>query len=283
MSWKYTDEYYKNYTRETWDECADKYLPLMEQLRMYHKVLLSEIEPRAGERVLDICTGPGEPAMTIAEMVAPDGHVVGVDLSKNMIEMATKTAAKRKLHNVEFLNMDAEKLELPENSFDLGLSCFGFQIVTNPDLAAAEILRVLKPGARAGFTVWSTGDRAPALDVIIGPMLEYAEPDETGYLPTPYELGGPGELVSMLTKTGFQNAKELRITGEWRAPSVDEYIKMVLEGSPLGHSLSEESLEVQKAVLEKARINTERFQTNDGVTIPAESVIALANKPSAKK
>ena len=138
MSWKYTDEYYKNYTRETWDECAEKYIPIMQQLRPYHKAFLESLKPNPGETVLDVCTGPGEPAMTIAQMVSPSGSVVGVDLSRNMTEMASKTAQKRALSNVKFLNMDAEKLDFPSNVFDVAVSCFGFQIVTDPEAAARE-------------------------------------------------------------------------------------------------------------------------------------------------
>ena len=92
-----------------------------------------------------------------------------------MTEMATKTAQKRGLHNVKFLNMDAEKLDFPANKFDLAVSCFGFQIVTDPEAAAREIFRVLKQRGRAGFTVWSAGKRSPALDVIVGPMMEHAD------------------------------------------------------------------------------------------------------------
>ncbi len=283
MSWKYTDEYYKNYTRQTWDECAGKYIPVQQQLVPFHKSLLDHIKPQPDEHVLDVCTGPGEPAMTIAAMVSPGGRVIGIDLSANMTEIAKKTAAKRELRNVEFLTMDAEKLDLPAETFDVAVSCFGFQIVTNPEAAAHEILRVLKPSGRAGFTVWSTGERTPAIDVIIEPMLEHAEPDETGYLPTPYELGGPGELTTMLEKIGFSNPKEVRTTGSWRAPNIEDYLTMLLEGTPLGHSLSEEDAEVQKTVLEKTRRNIERYKTSEGVSIPAECVVVLASKPANRK
>ncbi len=281
MSWKYTDEYYKNYTRQTWDECAEKYVPLQGQLVPFHRILLDNIKPRPAERVLDVCTGPGEPAMTIAAMVAPNGQVVGIDLSANMTEIATKTAAKRQLQNIQFLTMDAEKIELPPASFDLAVSCFGFQIVTEPEVAAREILRVLKPNGRAGFTVWSTGDRAPAIDVLIGPMLEHATPDENGYLPTPYELGGPGELVEMLQKVGFEKTKELRTPGVWTAHTAEEYLTMILDGTPLGHSLSEEDPDVQKLIVKKARENIERYETAQGVSIPTECVVVLASKSTS--
>lgn len=282
MSWKYTDEYYKDYTRQTWDECAEKYVPLQELLIPFHRALLDEIHPKPGEHAIDVCTGLGEPAMTIATMVAPEGRVVGIDLSSNMTDIATRNAAKRHLRNVEFLTMDAEMMALPSNHFDLGVSCFGFQIVTNPEAASREIFRVVKPEGRVGFTVWSTADRAPALDVIVGPMLEFAEPDETGYLPTPYELGGPGELAAMLEKTGFENSKEIRTKGNWYAPTVEDYIRMLLEGTPLGHSLSEENTDVQNKVLEKTRSNVEKYAAAEGVSIPTECVIVLSSKPSLK-
>jgi ubiquinone/menaquinone biosynthesis C-methylase UbiE len=280
MSWQYSDQYYKNYTRETWDECAEKYIPLSRQLILFHKSLLDLVKPVPGDRVLDVCSGPGEPAMSIASIIAPSGHVIGVDLSTNMTAIASKTAAKRGLQNVEFVTMDAERLEFPSESFDVVVSCFGFQIVTQPEAAAREVFRVLKPGGRAGFTVWSRGDRARAIDVLIGPMLEHATPDENGYLPTPYELGGPGELASMLSNIGFTYPSEVRTFGNCVAESIEDYLSMMLRGTPLGHSLSEETEEVQKAVREKARENISRYATTNGVSIPAECVIVVVSKPA---
>ena len=278
MSWKYTSEYYKDYTRETWDECAERYIPLAGQLAQFHSSVLELVRPMSGENILDVCTGPGEPAMSIASSIAPLGRVVGVDLSAKMMEIARKSAAKRGLQNVDFEIMDAEKLEFPANTFDAAISCFGFQIVTDPEAAAKEILRVLKPGGRAGFTVWGTGDRMPAVDVLIGPMMEHATPDEDGYLPTPYELGGPEELVNMLKQIGFVNLTEVRKVGNLVASNVEEYLSMLLDGSPLGHSLSEETEEVRKAILEKSKINITHYAKPSGVSIPAECVIVAAAK-----
>jgi ubiquinone/menaquinone biosynthesis C-methylase UbiE len=65
-----------------------------------------------------------------------------------MTQIAIKNAAKRKLQNIQFLAMDADKIEMPSGSFDVAVSCFGFQIVAEPEVAAREILRVMKPGGR---------------------------------------------------------------------------------------------------------------------------------------
>jgi hypothetical protein len=142
------------------------------------------------------------------------------------------------------------------------------------------MFRVLKPGGRVGVTVWSTAENAAAIHVIVGPMLEFAEPDESGYLPTPYELGGPREMVDILQRLGFESAREKRMRGTWVGESPEKYLEMLLEGTPLGHSLREEDPPVQEKILEKCRKNVQAFKKPDGgVEIPLECVVVVAGKP----
>jgi SAM-dependent methyltransferase len=179
---------------------------------------------------------------------------------------------------VEFRVMDAEKMDFPDETFDLAVSRFGFQIFTNPETVAKEAYRVLAPKGRIGVTVWSTADKAAAIHAVVGPMLEFAEPDETGYLPTPYELGGPGEMVKLLEDAGFHEAKEERKTHTMAFKDEDEYIDVFVEGTPLGHSIREEDPPVQKKILSRTRENLRRWRTRKGIEIPCECVIVTARK-----
>jgi SAM-dependent methyltransferase len=278
VPWKYTDEYYREYTRSTWNESASSYVDLMRVMTPFRADLLALLDPRPGESALDLGTGPGEPAMSIAARVGEKGHVLGVDLSERMVELARGAAQARGLRNVEFRAMDCSKLELPDSGFDAAVSSFGFQIFTDPERAARETLRILRPGGRIAASIWSTGERVPYLDVIVGPMLEHAEPDESGYLPTPYETGGPGEMVRFLEEAGFHDARESRRTHTMAFASPESYLELVLRGTPLGHSLSEESAEVQAEVLQSARARLERWRTPAGVGLPAEAVFVTARK-----
>ena len=279
MPWEYSDEYYTEYTRTTWNESARAYVDLMRNLQPFHSETLARLRARPGEHILDLGTGPGEPALTIAGAVGAEGRVTGVDLSEKMVEIADQVRAARKISNTEFQVMDCSKLQLPDASFDAAISCFGFQIFTTPEKAAAEAYRVLRPKGRIVATVWSTGDKVPFLDVIIGPMLEHAEPDETGYLPTPYETGGPGEMITFLETAGFRRAEEHRVTHVMRFQNEQAYLDSLLQATPIGHSLSEEPPEVQQEVLEKTRANLRNWTTPEGILLPAECVIAGASKP----
>lgn len=279
MSWTYSPEYYKEYTRTTWNESAPHYDPIERQLDQYNAALLRHAAPRPGERVLDVATGAGQPALSLAPLVGGRGRVVGIDLSEAMVERARERARRERVENVSFEVMDAERLSLADESVDLVTSRFGLQIVTDPDAMLAEARRVLRPGGRVALTVWASGERCPIMHTIIGPMLEEAEPDETGYLPTPYEMGGAGELVALLHKQGFRGASEERVTRDWRFESLDVALDAMLKGSPLGHSLGEEDADVQKRVLAKTRVNLRRFIQEDGcVQGPAEAVVVNAVK-----
>jgi SAM-dependent methyltransferase len=279
MPWKYTDEYYREYTRTTWNESADAYVGLMRNLEPFRSDLVERLAPRPGERILDMGTGPGEPAITIAGIVGASGHVTGIDLSENMVSIAQRVADARRQSNVEFRTMDCGDLKLPDASFDAVVSSFGFQIFTDPEGAAREARRVLRPGGRIAVSVWSTGDRVPWIHAVIGPMLEYAEPDETGYIPTPYETGGPGEMVAFLEHAGFQDTREERRRHSLRFDDEEAYFRAILKATPIGHSLSEEPEETQKDVLRKTRENLRPWKVPEGLSIPGEAVVVVARKP----
>jgi len=276
VPWKYTEEYYREYTRTTWNESADAYVRFMALLAPFRGALVEALAPQPGEHVLDLGTGPGEPALTVAGRVGPAGHVIGIDLSEKMVTLAGRTARERQMQNVEFRTMDCSKLLFQDGAFDAVVSNFGFQIFTDPEAAAREAHRVLSPDGRVAVTVWPPGDRVPFLHALVGPMLRHVEPDETGYIPTPYEAGGPGEMVSFLSEAGFRHGEERRLSQTVRLPNADTYLDIVLRGTPLGHSLSEETVEVQREVLRETKENLAEYTTETGIALPAECVLVTA-------
>ncbi len=279
MPWEYSDDYYREYTRTTWNESAPHYRAFMAHTEPIRRDLIAQLAPQAGESILDIGTGPGEPALSVAAAVGPTGCVTGIDLAEEMVSRAQQAAATQGLRNADFRAMDSSALTFPVHTFDGAVSNFGFQIFTDPEGAAREALRVLKPGGRLAVSIWGRGERTPFLDVIIAPMLKHAEPDVNGYIPTPYETGGPGEMVRFLETAGFRGAVEERRTYTMRFASGDEYLATILKGTPIGHSLGEETPEVQADVLAATRANLDRRSGPDGVRLAAEVVFVTARAP----
>jgi len=107
-------------------------------------------------------------------------------------------------------------------------------------------------------------------------MLRHAEPDETGYIPTPYETGGPGEMIAFLSDAGFRDGRERHVSHTVRLPDADTYLDILLRGTPLGHSLSEEVADVQREVLQETRSRLAEYTTKEGLALPAECVLVTA-------
>lgn len=94
--------------------------------------LVEYAQPRPGMKVLDLASGTGEPAISLAARVNPDGQVTALDLSSELLEIASERAQQRGLTNFSTRQADAQQLPFPEQSFDLITSRFGvmfFRIV----------------------------------------------------------------------------------------------------------------------------------------------------------
>ena len=103
-----------------------------------------------GMRVLEIGSGAGDVALTLAELVGSTGQVVGVDINASILETARRRAADADIRNIEFIAGDARKLDFPDK-FDAIVGRFVLMYMANPDEAFARLIRHLKPGGIAAF------------------------------------------------------------------------------------------------------------------------------------
>jgi SAM-dependent methyltransferase len=115
------------------------------------EVLCEEIDLRAGQRVLDVACGTGNVALSAGRRFCP---AVGVDFVPALIERARERAAAERLP-VTFEVADAENLPFEAASFDTVISIFGSMFAPDQEKAAAELLRVCRPGGRIGLANWT--------------------------------------------------------------------------------------------------------------------------------
>src|SRR5258708_31554542 len=174
----------KHEQKLAWDDSAEgwkRWWPTFERAAQRVNDRLIELSgARAGQRVLDIATGSGEPALTAARAVGSSGHVVAVDMSPGMLKIASERIASAGLTNVELVESDAESLLLDDHSFDAVLCRWGFMFMPDLDALLPKLHRALVPGGRLATAVWSTGDK-----VLICSLARDAIRQITGITPQP--------------------------------------------------------------------------------------------------
>src|SRR6267154_2314667 len=177
--------------------------------------LVEYAQPKQGMRVLDLASGTGEPAISIAVSVGAKGHVTALDLSEDLLQIAKGRAQVRGLQNLTFQQGDAHSLPFPDNSFDLATCRFGVMFFGDPRLALQELRRVLRPGVRACFLAWGTFEQPywQSMMGIVhrhvgGALLQSGGPD-------PFRFAKPGSLSEVLASAGFNQVHEEMKTLPW--------------------------------------------------------------------
>src|SRR5262245_23882412 len=117
-----------------------------------------------GSRVLDVCCGAGASALPAAEAVGPTGNVIGVDLSKELLNLARTKAIQRNLANIEFEVGDMLSMRFPPASFDAVVCVFGIFIVPDMAIAVSELWSRIRPGGKLAVTTWGPNFCEPAND-----------------------------------------------------------------------------------------------------------------------
>src|ERR1700722_3983961 len=155
----------KGQQKAAWDDSAagwKRWWPSFERSAQIVNDRLAKLAGvRTGNRVLDIATGSGEPALTAARAVGQSGRVVAVDMSVGMLAIARERIDAAGLTNVDLVESDAESLSLDAHSFDAVLCRRGLMFMHDLDGVVRRMHRALKPGGRFATAVWSVADKVP--------------------------------------------------------------------------------------------------------------------------
>jgi SAM-dependent methyltransferase len=240
--------------------------------------MLDALAPMPGQTILELAAGTGETGFAAARAVGPTGRVISTDFAPEMVASARRESERLGLANVEHREMDAEQMDLDDDSVDGVLCRWGYMLMSDPAKALAETRRVLRPGGRVALSVWGPAERNPWATVPARAVAAHTgapppNPDEPGI----FAMSDPERVRSLLREAGFAEPRLDEVEIRWRFDSFADYWRYVLELAGgiviLLQAMSEADRDAVRALLEQAAAD---FRVDGGLEFPGLALNASA-------
>jgi enediyne biosynthesis protein CalE5 len=233
---------------------------------------------KAGDRVLDIATGSGEPAITAARKVGASGQVVATDMSPAMLALARERAASLGITNLKLVETGAEAIAVDERDFNAAVCRWGLMFVPNLEAAARRIAELLAPGASFATAVWSGGAKVPMISVGEETVRSIANlPPLPADAPHPLRLADTTPLERALAQAGFKDIRREPIVVGFDWPSAEEFTtQRRAVSAPFRALLARVPAEMQERILAAVSDEARRFANASGVVHMDNEAICIA-------
>jgi SAM-dependent methyltransferase len=211
---------YRSKSRDSWDRFAGNWTEqrdfLWEATHDLGERLVERLDPKPGDTVLELAAGTGDTGFLAAKAIGDDGKLIQTDFAPGMVDAARKVAAEAGVENVEHRELDAEKMDLADDSVDGVLCRFGYMLMADPAAALAQTRRVLRDGGRLSFAVWGGPDRnlwafIPGFALVEAGHLPPPEPDAPGI----FAMGDPDRIKQLVTGAGFAEPEIEEVVVDW--------------------------------------------------------------------
>ncbi|HWF33585.1 MAG TPA: methyltransferase domain-containing protein [Solirubrobacteraceae bacterium] len=237
--------------------------------------LVAERAAEPGQTLLDVATGSGNVAVPAALAGA---KVTGLDLTPKLLEVARERAVEAGVE-IEFVEGDAEDLPFDDRSFDRVTSCFGVMFAPRHDVAAGELVRVAKPGARIVIAAWTPEGLNGRMFKTVGSYMPVPPPE----LKPPVMWGDEQHLQTLFAASGAELAFERHtVTFEHESPEAWlEYNERVLGPTIMAKAALEPQGKWEALRAELIALYTDANEADDGtMRVHAEYLLAVAQLPA---
>ncbi len=265
---------FRDFEHAGWERSAANYQDLFGAITVQAiGPMLDAVNIRAGIKLLDVACGPG--ALT-AEAAGRGAAACGLDFSAAMV-----ADARKRNPEIEFRQGDAEDLPFEDGSFDAVVCNCGLLHFPHPDRAIAEAHRVLAPGGRYAFTVWSPPERSTFFQVVMEAIKAHADPNAPLPAGPPmFQLAGAAESKRALESAGFVEPETAEIPSALRCSDPGHVLDVIYKSIVRTRALLEAQTPEAKEKTDAAILEGAKKREKDGeieLTIPA--AMAWARKP----
>jgi len=254
---------YRSASLDTWNRFAANWDEersfLWGATRGVSERMVAGLDPSPGDTVLELAAGTGETGFLVAERLGDDGRVISTDFAPSMVDAARRRAEELGLDRFESRVLDAENMDLDDDSVD-GVVCrFGYMLMADPAAALVETRRVLRDGGRLAFAVWAS-PLQNAWAAIPGMTMV-----ELGYLPPPepdgpgiFGLADPDRIRQLVTGAGFGDPTISQVSVEWSYDTPEDHWEKTLKlAAPIAEAYGaidpDERERVKQTVAERVR------------------------------
>ncbi|HEY1595686.1 MAG TPA: class I SAM-dependent methyltransferase [Thermoleophilaceae bacterium] len=272
---------YRKLSHDTWEQMAaawDEWTDvIVEQSRAPTEQMVAALSPRPGETILELASGAGVGGFAAAAAMGGEGRLIMTDFAEQMVVAMRRRGADLGFDNIEYRVMDAEQMDIDDDSVDGVLCRWGYMLMADPAAALRETRRVLRPGGRLSFSVWGAPEDNPWGSVPSRVLLErgHLEPPENG-APGIFALGDAGRIDALVTGAGFERPQleEVRLT--WNYVDFAHFWSFITEAAG-GIALVFEQLDARETAEVRADIETrlEQYKTGGGYDMPGACINGL--------
>jgi ubiquinone/menaquinone biosynthesis C-methylase UbiE len=273
-------EYWNGLAGEKWVRLEQR---LDEGLQPFADGLFAAVRLQAGERVLDVGCGCGATTLEAAKRVAPEGRVVGIDISAIMLTRARERVRDLGLDNATFELLDAQSDPLPADGFDAIISRFGVMFFAHPETAFRNLLGAVRPGGRIAFVCWQKIDANPWMLLPTLAAMRHvtvqrpADPNAPG----PFAFADAERVRGMMETAGWKDVAISRFEIPFSSGgggSLDDAVDFMMEMGPAAPPLREADAATRAQVRQAIYETMKPYERNGGVLMDAAAWIFTARR-----